>query len=364
MAAETVSGPHSGSPKRFAKSTLRKLTINWTIGNYSLEPSMAVRRLDFNHPDCNKLESHSVTNGDGISCKLMLYLSGRTDPNYIDFRVDVTIGRKDLKYYAVALGTIVGTAEEDNLNFMIPGEHELNQGVCDINKKGGWTSNKFISMKELTDRNLLVDDQLTIKCDVYYVETRDNMDGFDCFMALLKMSSPHDHPTEHFYPGLFNRHCNLNIICYDYPIEEDDRNLPNPVQSSGNQRIIPVHKSILANSSTVFAVMFSKCSYRFQEATAGHIVIDDYPYEVLKSMIGYIYYGKIEKHKTLSFLSLLLLVSDKYDLIGLKRLTCNLLYEIHLDQENSHRLLSLSSMANCHDLMKAIQIFRQNDMNS
>ncbi|GFR13960.1 speckle-type POZ protein-like B [Trichonephila clavata] len=104
--------------------------------------------------------------------------------------------------------------------------------------------------------------------------------------------------------------------------------------------IVPAHKSILSARSPVFAAMFRNKQMR--EAIENEVNIVDTDISVLKIMLSYMYTGKTGP-LTFSFAMDLLVVADKYQLLGLKKACCDYLKEM-VSTNNATKILVLGDM--------------------
>jgi hypothetical protein len=109
----------------------------------------------------------------------------------------------------------------------------------------------------------------------------------------------------------------MDIMKLGRNIELEDWKLPSFRSVSTTKAISKIysHRCILAARSPVFKAMFSSA---MKETTYGELLIEDFDYEVIKSMVYYMYTDTFPEKKVMAGLSIpLLKAAKKYEIIGL-----------------------------------------------
>ncbi|KAJ8675227.1 hypothetical protein QAD02_011013 [Eretmocerus hayati] len=115
------------------------------------------------------------------------------------------------------------------------------------------------------------------------------------------------------------------------------------------------HKNILANSSEVFAAMFT---HNIKENGEAVVDIDDISYDVMKQLLGYVYARKVDNLEKMA--TDLFVAADKYLITGLRKMC-----EDHLIQnikcENVFEYLNFASSYNASALKHSgMNFFKSN----
>lgn len=315
----------------FKKESVEKVSINWTIPDFSLvQTSTSFGSF---------VSSHEVSSGDlGIKWTLRLYPNGRSNPQFIDFSILCNGLTEDDEFFATSSGSFKSACEMNpELNFKIPSELSSRTSTIDERSRG-WSTNKFLSMNDLIAKQILINGQLTLTCDIYFIPKTSpclkrqlvTPIDYQLFRDFLNTTT-YTKSNYQSYPSLFHQFTDFKIVCFD----------------DGNkvQKIIPCHRVILMKSSTIFEAMFNHKS--LTESTTNTITIEDFPYETIKAMVGFIYYGLIGRKKSLDEVVSLLLIADKYNLVDLKLEAAKILFQDHVVEESLITCLSVSVSSNC-----------------
>ena len=107
-------------------------------------------------------------------------------------------------------------------------------------------------------------------------------------------------------------------------------------------RSIPAHRVVLASRSSVFRAMFQ---HNTKESEEGRVHISDSSYEAVAAMLKFMYCDVPSEFDDVSPNEQLLIVGDKYDVPGLKRVSENKVLE-KLDVNTALQTLQL---ADCHN---------------
>lgn len=320
----------------FIKESAEKVSINWTIPSFQ----QYLETKDSTLPNTSTyISSHEIsTNSSGVKWSLRLYPKGRTDPRFIDFSIICNGLTEDDELFAVSSGYFKSNCSGVNeLRFKIPSR--LSSRATTIDEKSrGWSTNKFLAINDLNEKQILINGQISITCDIYFLPKLSlslknqliSPIDFELFTDFLRITD-YDQSNDQVYPSLFSQFTDFKILCYD-----DENKI---------QKVIPCHKAILMKKSTTFEAMLSHKS--LLESTTNTISIDDFSYETVKAMVGFIYYGQIGKNKLLDEISSLLFIADKYNLAQLKTEAAKVLFNSHVNRENVIRCLSIAISSNC-----------------
>uniref|UniRef100_A0A6V7J9U8 BTB domain-containing protein n=1 Tax=Bracon brevicornis TaxID=1563983 RepID=A0A6V7J9U8_9HYME len=137
-------------------------------------------------------------------------------------------------------------------------------------------------------------------------------------------------------------------------LEEDCRQLLNEPNLFTDVTILvdgqrfPAHKLFLAMRSPVFAAMFS---HKLKENETNEVHIEDTDPEVVQAMLEFIYTDRVSNITPLA--RDLLAVADKYNLVGLKTMCEEKLYET-LQTDNAGEILMLAEMYGSSDFVSCV----------
>lgn len=109
----------------------------------------------------------------------------------------------------------------------------------------------------------------------------------------------------------------LDVMKLGRNIELEDWKFPSfrSISSIKSIHMIHAHRCILAARSPVFKAMFSSA---MKESVNGEVVIEDFDYEVVKSMVYYMYTDTFPDKKAMTGLCVpLLKAAKKYEIVGL-----------------------------------------------
>lgn len=181
---------------------------------------------------------------------------------------------------------------------------------------------QFISKKDLVDQkaDLLVDDTLNIVCELNF----SNDVKLDC--------QNYEHTS---------------ALASDLRTLYDNQEFSD-IKLLARGKVFHAHKNILASRSSVFAAMFR---HKMKENMENVVPIKDVRIKVLKEMLHYMYTGSVRDMK-MNTAQDLLIVAEKYDIPGLKKITGKVL-EKKLTVDNAINILILADSHNAIDLKKS-----------
>ncbi|XP_001604724.1 speckle-type POZ protein-like [Nasonia vitripennis] len=200
---------------------------------------------------------------------------------------------------------------------IVQGEHYFHKAwnsECTISHFISKT-NLMVGQKE----NLLVDDILTIACEL----NCSNDYNLDC-----------------------QNYVHTSALANDLRTLYDNQDFSD-IKLVARGKVFHAHKNILASRSSVFAAMFR---HKMKENVENIVPIKDVGTKVLKEMLHYMYTGSVRDMK-MSTAQDLLIVAEKYDILGLKKI-CGTILEKKLTVNNAIDILILADSHNAMDLKK------------
>ncbi|XP_065205311.1 speckle-type POZ protein B-like isoform X21 [Planococcus citri] len=252
---------------------------------------------------------------------LELYPNGETDAKdsislYI-YLSELSSFESNKKIFAKATFLIFNSENEEKIERSIA----INEFTHPDHESDGWGPEEFITKDENFRNKLLLNNTLTIRCEVKFSD----------------MSSVH-----HGDSGIEMPECDLSE---NFASFFENQTLTDVIISV-NGKDFPVHKTVLAARSPVFCAMFK---HRTKENELNRVDIKDINEAVVEGMLKYIYTGKCDDLDELA--EGLLAAADKYDLCRLKIMCVKKLIE-GLSVDNAVNYLILADMHHHEDLKR------------
>ncbi|XP_065203942.1 speckle-type POZ protein-like [Planococcus citri] len=190
----------------------------------------------------------------------------------------------------------------------------------------GWGFAEFIKKDENFRNKLLLNNTLTIRCEVKFSDTN----GITTSTSFLQCNCGIEMPCDlsENIASLFENQTLTDVIL------------------SVNGKEYPAHKVILAARSPVFCAMFK---HNTKENELNRVDINDINEAVVEAMLKYIYTGKCNDSDEL--VEGLLVAADKYDLRRLKSMCAKRLIN-RLSAESAANVLILADMHHLEDLKR------------
>ncbi|XP_065205353.1 speckle-type POZ protein-like isoform X2 [Planococcus citri] len=204
---------------------------------------------------------------------------------------------------------------------------EMNAYDFTSETKPGWGRKEFLTKDDNFKQNFLIDNTLTIVCEVRFSTIRDAISNtlHHCKTTQLYPNTPLCDLSENF--GQLLEHRELADVTLSVDGQE-----------------FPAHKVILSARCPVFAAMFK---HDMKENGQNRIDIEDMNAETVVEFLKYVYTGKCDNLKNIA--EGLLAAADKYGLNRLKMICAEELYKT-LSVENAANILLLADMHGVKEL--------------
>ncbi|XP_065205317.1 speckle-type POZ protein B-like [Planococcus citri] len=321
-----MSSNHCGADCALAEKScntqvqVHEVSYVWTIHNFDfLEAAGSVVCSPTFSADSNK----------DVIWELRLYPNGETDANdavslYLTCRSHVFE-----KMYVKYCFYVVDSEQNKRSRY---GKGTINEFNCAKGKHLKRTSTGSNSrgykefMKKSGDAwdawwsNLLVDNKLTVMCEVHFSSVCDSIDR-----------TIHQCDKTSLYPNA----ARFDIFDNFKKLLEDDDRFADVVLIVGS-REYRAHRNILASRSPVLA---ARLHHELEENGQNRINIKDMNAEIMDEFLRYIYTGRCENLENVA--ESLLAAADKYQLSGLKMICAEKVYKT-LSVENATKMLMLA----------------------
>ncbi|XP_065205330.1 speckle-type POZ protein B-like [Planococcus citri] len=189
----------------------------------------------------------------------------------------------------------------------------------------------ILNKKEAIGKSLLIDNKLTVMCEVYFSEVRDSIDKtfHQCDKTSLYRNVPRCNVFE-----------NLEQLL-------EDGQFSDIVLVAGGKEY-PAHRNILASRCSAFAAILERNS---EENGRNRFNIKDMSAEIMDEFLRYIYTGKCNNLQKVA--EDLLAVASKYSLDRLKMICAEEVYKT-LSVENAAKILMLADTHGLKELKNEV----------
>ncbi|XP_065203943.1 speckle-type POZ protein B-like [Planococcus citri] len=261
----------------------------------------------------------SVKNNQ-VKWYMELYPNGETDENdSVSLNVylsELSSFEKSKQIFAKATFLVLNSENNEKIKESL----DIKEYLHPDTPNSGWGFAEFIKKDEYFRNKLLLNNTLTIRCEVKFSD-----------LSFL--------------------HCDSGIEMPECDLSENfasffENQILTDVILSVNGKEYPAHKAILAARSPVFCAMFKHST---KENELNRVDIKDINEAVVEGMLKYIYTGKCDDLDELA--EELLVAADKYDLRRLKIMCAKELIE-GLSAEDAANVVILADMHHLEDLKR------------